>query len=538
MLKFALSLRHISIGFQEDSPLFGCDLSFSKGRTGLVGRNGTGKSTLLRVAAGEISPLSGQVVRSGSLTFCRQQNGETSDKSVSSWLGIGAMIQARIRIELGEMLPGDLELIDGKWALEADLLATMARYGLGRVSFDTPVCNLSGGELTRLRLAFAFASSPDILLMDEPSNNLDSLAHEQLYRDIRNYKGTLVVASHDRELLEMMDRICEISSLGMSEYGGSYSFYQSEKTKKTEAADAMVQARIGLLSKAKSQIQKRREIHEQGEAKGRRTKKDMIAATGRTDKLALNAAKGRSEKTNKKIRAQADRKLLHVSQQLADAKKQIEEKYKFEIALPATRLHNSKKVLEADQLCFGFSESRPLFKDFSVCVTGPERIAIEGPNGSGKSTLISLLLKKHRPWSGSCSVKVDNYAYLDQKAASLDDELTVLENFRSHNSSMLSAQVFQVLSCFLFRKDMLHQNVRTLSGGERVRLLLACILMSEQPPQLLILDEPTNHLDIDSIQCIESALDGFEGAVLAVSHDKKFLTRIGVTRRIRLDRSQ
>lgn len=197
-------------------------------------------------------------------------------------------------------------------------------------------------------------------------------------------------------------------------------------------------------------------------------------------------------------------------------------------------MHRSKTVLEIHNLAFGHTKSRPLFDGFSMTLSGPERAAITGPNGSGKSTLISLILGQRRPWWGQVDLKIKNFAYLDQKTASLDPDQSVMRNFRCRNPSMTSARMFQILAFFLFRKELLEQKVSTLSGGERVRLLLACILMSEEPPQLLILDEPTNHLDLDSIKCIEEALDQYEGAILVVSHDDRFLERIGVGRTIGL----
>ena len=146
--------------------------------------------------------------------------------------------------------------------------------------------------------------------------------------------------------------------------------------------------------------------------------------------------------------------------------------------------------------------------------------------------MLSLLRQKLKPKSGFCRINVDRVAYLDQKAALLRPEMTVLQNFKYFNDRMMSSQVYKILAAF--RKEALEQKIETLSGGERVRLLLACILMSEKPPQLLLLDEPTNHLDIDSIQCIERALNRFEGPMLVVSHDSRFLESIGVTRRINL----
>lgn len=288
MSKLALSLRKIRITY-IDRPLFDLDFSFMNGLNGLIGRNGSGKSTLLKVACGELSPDEGKVECNGTVAYSRQQNGVTSNQSISRWLGLEDVFQALARVANGEIQQEDFDMIDGKWNLEADLYAAMTRYGMKSISLDSPVNQLSGGELTCLQLALAFACPSDVLLLDEPSNNLDRQSREQLYHDIQDHEGIVVVASHDRELLELVDRVYEINSFGLAEYGGNYSFYLEEKEKQQNAAHALVHARKNELAKAKIQVQKRREIHEQGEAKGRRVKKKMLEAKGRVDKIAFGS---------------------------------------------------------------------------------------------------------------------------------------------------------------------------------------------------------------------------------------------------------
>lgn len=178
------------------------------------------------------------------------------------------------------------------------------------------------------------------------------------------------------------------------------------------------------------------------------------------------------------------------------------------------------------------STERPIFENFSLRIQGPERIALSGPNGSGKTTLVKLLLGELKPINGKISLGTDRISYLDQHASLLDPHLSVLENFRTFNPSINETTARLYLAQFLFRNIDALKIAKDLSGGEKIRALLACVLMAEHPPQLLILDEPTNHLDLSSIECIESALQKYQGAMIVISHDKDFLKNISVMRTI------
>ena len=230
MLKNVLSLKNIHLCFEDVKTIFdGLSCTFRHGKNGLIGRNGAGKSTLLRLASGELKAFKGNVERSGKLVYCKQHNGVISPKSIGEWLGIDKTLAALARIEAGIPQSEDFERVGDRWSLRSDLMSTMDGYGLSHLNLETPVAQLSGGEITRIHLAFAFSSKPDILLLDEPSNNLDSNARKQLYFNIDFFNGILVVASHDRKLLERVDRIYELTTLGLCEYGGAYSFYREQK---------------------------------------------------------------------------------------------------------------------------------------------------------------------------------------------------------------------------------------------------------------------------------------------------------------------
>ena len=535
----SIHLKKISFKFDENKTLFEkLNLSFGPHKYGLVGRNGTGKSSLLKIISREIIPDCGIITVEGSIVYCPQQSGTNSQKKVASVLGISSLLNSLQRVEDGNGDQSDFDLIKDRWSFSRDFKEALCRYDLKHISEDTKANSLSGGEYTRLLLAHAFLMKPDILLLDEPSNNLDTQGRKALYQDIKDFKGLLLIASHDRKLLSLVDQILELSSLGIKIYGGNYEDFVSQKKAMVKASELNLQNKIEKLSHSKRIFQLRKERHEQGEAKGRRTKKEMIKAKGRTDKTALNVAKARSEKTNRKILLQGNRKLENVDKELREAKSRLEKKYKFEVELPKTRVPQGKVVIKIEDLNFSYKDKQALIKDFNLTIAGPKRVAIRGKNGSGKSTLFSLLLGKQKPVSGSIKIGVSKFAFLDQKTSELVSDMTVMENFTRFNEDLLQAERFNILAFFLFTKEILKQKVKTLSGGERIRLLLACILMSKIPPSLLVLDEPTNHLDLDSIKCIEEALKKFEGAILIASHDKKFLDAIGAKECIELAREK
>ena len=202
--------------------------------------------------------------------------------------------------------------------------------------------------------------------------------------------------------------------------------------------------------------------------------------------------------------------------------------------LEATRVHNSKIVLEIQNLTFSYPECEPIIKNFSMTVSGPKRLEIEGPNGSGKTTLLKLIMGQLIPTSGLIKVCVDYFVYLDQNLSILDNNQTIWENFKRINPNLKDFDCRLRLATFLFSHDAVEKKVECLSGGEKMRVALACIFMSDTPPQLVILDEPTNNMDLESIASMERALQNYKGALIVVSHDDVFLKNICVEEKIRM----
>jgi ATPase subunit of ABC transporter with duplicated ATPase domains len=338
----------------------------------------------------------------------------------------------------------------------------------------------------------------------------------------------MIIVSHDRSLLNQCDKIIEITSKGFDVYGGNYDFYQELKQIKRQAIKQEIQTRTEILIKSKQAIHTRMERHQQNESRGRKEKIKQIKGVGRYNKIELKSKKGRSENTNRRIRLQADRKLEVINTELSVAQAKLEMQEDLNINLEKTKVPTNKLVIKIENLCFSYDNHKNLINNFNLTMTGPDRVAITGPNGCGKSTIIQLIRGLLISNRGEITVGVANIAYLDQAASFLDPHLSIVENFLRKNPRAKPFEAYSALASFKFRNKDAEKQVSQLSGGERMRAGLAITLMASNAPQLILLDEPTNHLDLMTIEAIEEALTLYQGAILAVSHDDRFLENIGI----------
>ena len=502
------------------------NLSIGAERIGLVGRNGAGKSTLLALIVGVRAPSAGTVARIGSVGLLDQVPDLSEQARLVDLLGVGAAWDRLSRIECGE---GDaVDLNEADWTLPTRLEQALAEVGLTEVVPEQPVAALSGGQATRAGLARLLIAAPDVLLLDEPTNNLDAEARDAVGRLLSRWRGGAVVVSHDRALLRGMDRIVELSSLGARSYGGGYDLYAERKALEAEAAQRELDHAEKEVRRVAREAQVARERKDRRDAAGRR-----FADRGGTPKILLGAMAERAENSGARAGKLADKLAAQAETARASAEARVERARALGFELPSSGLPEGRTVLTLDDLGFAWPGREPVIDGLSFRVCGPERLAVSGPNGAGKTTLIRLVTGDLAPTQGSVSLGVP-MAFLDQRAALLRDQETILENFRRLNPASSLNDAHAALARFLFRNTAAHQMCGTLSGGERLRAALACVLCGATPPQLLVLDEPTNHLDLSSIAAIETALSAYDGALLVVSHDQDFLRAIGVTRHIRL----
>lgn len=521
-----ISLSAITWATPDGRALFSnLDLSFDAVRTGLVGRNGVGKTTLLKLISGDLLPQAGTISVDGTLGVLRQAVQVAPGQTVSDLLGVTGALRLLRRAEDGRASIEELSSAD--WTIETRMKSALASVGLD-VLPETPLTALSGGQRTRTALAALVLAEPDFILLDEPTNNLDRDGRTAVAEMIRSWRGGAVVVSHDRELLDMMDAIVEITSRDATRYGGNWSHYRERKAIELAAARHDLAQAEQRLEEVEFRAQASAERKARKDAAGRRKR-----AKGDMPRILLNGLKNKSENTAGGNARLAERRREQAVEDATSARERIEILQPFSVVLPSTGLPSGKAVLRADMVSTGYEPNRPVIEDLSLTITGPERLAVTGPNGSGKTTLLELVAGRIRPWSGSIKITTD-FAMLDQQVSLLNPRLSIRDNFRRINPEESENACRAALARFMFRADAALQTVSSLSGGQMLRAGLACVLGGKKPPSLLILDEPTNHLDMDSVETVEAGLRAYDGALLVVSHDETFLEAIGVTRRIEM----
>jgi ATPase subunit of ABC transporter with duplicated ATPase domains len=520
-------IHEMSFNLPTGKALFNkLNLVFSKHKTGLVGKNGVGKSTLMKLVLGELYPNSGYIHLDGTIAYAPQHPPISSKITVASFLGCEEKINALYRITQGSADERDFNILNEDWEIKDRMQKQLTKFGLNTISFNQPLIELSGGEVTRLMLTKVFFSDADFLLLDEPTNHLDATARQQLYHAIQQWQRGLLVISHDRELLNFMDEIVELTTLGAYRFGGNYDAYQQEKNILTAAKEQQLADAQKLLNKTKRSIQSTKEKHEQRQAQGRELRR-----SGSQPKIMLDAMENRSTQSQGSLLTRHNHMLNNAENKLLSAKEHLEITNAIDIELPETKVPNGKMILEIENLTFSYPHTtESIINQFDLQLQGPARIALGGANGSGKTTLIKLILGKLQPSQGKINIGTNYIRYLDQDASLLDTELSILENFMRLNPDANQNDAYRCLAQFLFKNTAALKFIRDLSGGEKLRASLACALLAKHPPQLLILDEPTNHLDIHSIQSIESALKHYQGAMIVISHDTTFLKNIEIER--------
>jgi ATPase subunit of ABC transporter with duplicated ATPase domains len=506
-------------------------LALAGEKTGLVGANGSGKTTLVRILAGQLEPTGGHVRRAGRTAYLPQNFTPLAEQSVAQALGVEDKLAALERLSAGAGGDDDLAVLEDDWAIESRLAAVMGRMGLAHLTLDRPLATLSGGETTRVVLAALFLQRADLLLLDEPTNNLDRDARLALYAAVREWPGGLLVVSHDRELLGLMDRIIELSPHGLRVYGGNFELYTERRDAETEAARRELTEATKSLKKNRRLAQLCRERQERRSWRGKKTAKDRGLP-----RAAINALRNSSERTTARLEDRMGAKVDDAQAAVGAARERVAQRPQLDIDLTPVEVPAGKTILELEGVSFRHPGGPALLEGFTFRMVGPERVALCGPNGSGKTTLICLILGELQPTAGRVSLGVEGARCLDQQATLLRPERSVLENFRAFNPDLSETACRLTLARFLFRTDAVHRRAATLSGGERLRAALACVLTGVAPPPLLILDEPTNHLDLASLENLEQALCQYTGALLVVSHDWTFLDHIGVRRRVELPR--
>ncbi|WP_298561189.1 ABC-F family ATP-binding cassette domain-containing protein [Streptomyces luteogriseus] len=525
----SITVTSLAFTWPDGSPVFeGLDVAFGPGRTGLVGVNGSGKSTLLKLIAGELAPVDGTVRVAGEVGYLPQNVTLDTTLRVDETLGIAAQRTALHAIEAGDVSETHFETVGDDWDVEERALATLGELGLGHVGLDRAIGEVSGGESVLLRLAALLLRRPDVLLLDEPTNNLDLYARRRLYAAVQSWPGVMVVVSHDRELLDLVDQIADLRSGEITWYGGNYSDYEEALEIEQEAAERMVRV-------AESDFRKQKRELADAQVKLARRKRygQKMWDQKREPKIVMGARKRAAQESAGKHRIMHEEKLAEARERLDEAVEAVRDDDEIRVDLPYTAVPPGRTVLTLQDL--GLRYGARVKGGFDL--RGPERVALIGRNGAGKTTLLRTITGELAPESGEVQAHVP-LRFLPQRLDVLDGELSVVENVARFAPDATNNRIRARLARFLFRGARADRKAATLSGGERFRAALAALMLAEPAPQLLLLDEPTNNLDMASVRQLTTALESYEGALIVASHDLPFLESIGITRWLLLEEGE
>ncbi|WP_432067561.1 ABC-F family ATP-binding cassette domain-containing protein [Streptomyces sp. C10-9-1] len=505
--------------------LSGLDLAIGPGRTGLTGSNGSGKSTLLKLLAGRLAPTAGTVRAVGDIGWLPQDVVLDNASRVDQALGIAATRAALHAIEGGDPSEEHFTAVGDDWDVEERARATLDQLGLGRIGLDRTIGEVSGGEAVLLRLAALLLARPDVLLLDEPTNNLDLYARRRVHEALAGWPGALVVVSHDRELLERVDRIADLHEGEVRLFGGRYSEFEQALATEQEAAERMVR-----VAEADVQRQKRELAEAQVRLARRRRYGQRMQESKREPKIVMGARKRAAQESAGRHRILHADRLAEARERLGAAEGAVREEDALRVDLPDTAVPPGRRVLRLRGL--RLRHGLDLARDLDV--HGPERIALVGRNGTGKTTLLRTLAGELAPLGGEAVAEVP-LRFLPQRLDLLDDGLSVARNVARFAPGATDNRIRAQLARFLFRGTAADQSAGALSGGERFRATLAALLLADPAPRLLLLDEPTNNLDTASVRSLTGALTSYRGALVVASHDPAFLASAGITRWLLLD---
>jgi ATPase subunit of ABC transporter with duplicated ATPase domains len=520
MTNTCLTLEGVAYALADGRVLFS-DLHevFDQRRTGLVGRNGIGKSVLARLLAGELAPSAGRIARGGAVHYLSQHIERHG--TVATLAGAQDVLSVLERIENGSADPADFDAVGERWDIRERLQSELERCGLPHLRPDTPAASLSGGEAMRVSLIGAWLSDADFLILDEPSNHLDRANRAALLAQLQRWPNGLLVISHDRELLAYMERMVELTPLGLRSYGGGYAFYADCKHVERESAQRQLDQRKLERKRETQAMREQQERQERRLAKGASDGRDANQA-----RILLGGQKNRAQGTAGKLRQQHAAQQEQLSQRVREAMRQVAPSAAVAMHAPGGPQASRLRLAELANAVLPYAP--PATRNISLTITGQQRIGVVGANGCGKSTLLKLLAGQLAPLAGRCDVRACT-AYLDQQLAGLMPQRSAIDHLLAANREAGEATLRTHLAQIGLDAALAAASVETLSGGERLKVALACALYAHPPAQLLLLDEPSNHLDLASLEALEAMLRQYQGALMVVSHDAVFMQALRLT---------
>ncbi len=500
-------------------------------KVSLIGNNGNGKSTLLSIIAGNIKPASGEIITSDKPYYSPQHFGQYNHLTIARALGIDQKITAFHRILAGDLSELNYTLLDDDWEIEDRAKTSLEKWEIGYLPLNQSLNSLSGGEKSKVFLAGITIHSPDIILLDEPTNHLDTKSRKRLYDFIESSKSTILIVSHDRTLLNLLSMTLELTKDHIDSYGGNYEFYKQEKEKKEIAFQKQLSEKEKELRKAQKTARESLERQHKHDVRGEKSNIKKVI-----HKIMMGNLKDKAEKSSSKLKDIHTDKITGITETLSEIRAHFPTYKNLQLNINNTNLHSGKILFEAKDLNFGYNEQLLWKSNLNFQIRSGERILIKGDNGSGKTSLIKLILKKISPTTGSIKYTEFRSIYLDQEYSLIRNDLTVFEQIEEYNSRKLPEyEMKTILNRFLFPKDSWNKSNSNLSGGEKMRLLLCCLQVSNNMPDIFILDEPTNNLDIQSLNILTTTIKNYKGTLLLVSHDEYFLNEIGIDKELRIN---
>jgi ATPase subunit of ABC transporter with duplicated ATPase domains len=498
--------------------------AFGRGRTGLVGANGAGKSTLVRLVTGDLAPTGGRVSTTGRVDLLPQRLRRGPDDTVADLLGIRPQLDALHAILGGDPDPRHFDALGDDWDLEARAAAALSEVGLDLDTGDLlrPVATLSGGQAVLTAVTGVRLRDRPVAVLDEPTNDLDLRSRGLLLDLVDRWRGTLVVVSHDRELLEHVDEIAELRDGSIRTSGGTWSDFEQRLAVERSAAERDLRDADQLLrAERRQRIEAETTIARRARA-GRRSAESMPA-------IIANARKNKAEATAGRLRSGHGDAEARARDQVDVASRAVRDDEAVRVDLPDPAIPAGRRLAELT------------VRGRTTVLQGPERIAVVGTNGAGKTTLLEQLVgapgaRPHPLGDTGATSFTERVAWLPQRRDGLlDDDDTVLEHVARAAPAVPDRELRNALARLLVRGSVVDRTTATLSGGERFRVALAGLVLADPVPQLLVLDEPTNDLDMATTDHLVDVLAAWRGGLVVVSHDERFLDRLGLHARVALD---
>ena len=522
-------------------------LSINSGdKIALTGNNGCGKSTLMRILAGDLSPSSGTVLRPEHLYYVPQHFGQYDRQTIAQALGISHKLSALHAILSGDAAEAHFNTLNDDWTVEERAQAALDSWGLGGIPLSRPMEGLSGGEKTRIFLAGMELHNPTAILLDEPTNHLDADGRERLHNLLRRTSATVLVISHDRTLLNLLPAICELSSQGLTYYSGNYDFYKEQKTLQQNALTQQLEEKQKALRLARKVA---REVEERKAKQNVRGEKASIKKG--IPRILMGGLKNNAENSSSRLISIHAEKAEKLQTEMAGIKSSLSQTDKLKTDFNASHLHTGKILVTARDINFHYpnhtaspaetphtetTAKSHWASPLTFQLRSGDRLSFKGKNGSGKTTLLKLIMGELHPTDGVMERAGFTSVYLDQEYSLVRNERSVLQQAEAFNHRHLPEhEVKTILNRYLFPRDVWNKPCSKLSGGEKMRLSFCCLMIADNTPDMFILDEPTNNLDIESIEIITATIRNYAGTVIAISHDREFLKDTGIEREILLE---